>query len=156
MQNAFQTMVILPAELSHSQSPGTRQTYWKATLPDGKLSIIPDTGAFGSVTGSDLARQLAICAKENGAEVTTDKLDKPFIVGGVGCGTQTCNYRLNINLAVPRTDGTATIMKWRPPIVEGGGAHLPGLLGLDSLEENRAILDVGNKKMIYPGPGEVT
>ena len=32
---------------------------------------------------------------------------------------------------------------------------MPGLLGLDSLEKNRAIIDTGKRIMIYPGPGEV-
>ena len=46
-------------------------------------------------------------------------------------------------------------MNLKPPIVVGTGEGLPGLLGLDSLEQNRAMLDVGGKKMIYPGPGEL-
>ena len=46
-------------------------------------------------------------------------------------------------------------MNWTPPIIEGTGEGLPGLLGLNNLEENRAILDIGSRKMIYPGPGEV-
>ena len=32
--------------------------------------------------------------------------------------------------------------------------HLPGLLGMDSLEKNRAIIDAGKGRLIYPGPGE--
>jgi hypothetical protein len=39
--------------------------------------------------------------------------------------------------------------------VEGNGEDLPGLLGLRSLETDRAILDMGNKKLYFPGPGEV-
>ena len=103
-----------------------------------------------------MARELATDAIANGATVTTEKLDKPFVIGGVGNGTQSCHFRLNIDLAVPTTNGSATTFNWKPPIVEGTGSGLPGLLGLNSLEENRAIIDVGNKKMIYPGPGEVT
>ena len=45
--------------------------------------------------------------------------------------------------------------EWTSPIVEGNGEHLPGLLGMDSLECNRAIIDAGNGRLIYPGPGEV-
>ena len=155
--SSAQQFVIGPAERGHSNSePAVRATNWKATLPNGEKIIIPDTGAFGSVTGAILARELAIEAKKHGANVSTEKLDSPFVIGGVGNGTQTCHYRLNIDLAVPETNGSATTMNWKPPIVEGTGEGLPGLLGLNSLEENRAILDVGNKKMMYPGPGEVT
>ena len=152
-----QQFVIGPAELGHSHSePAVRATFWKATLPNGDKTIIPDTGAFGSVTGAILARELAIEAKKHGANVSTEKLDTPFVIGGVGNGTQTCHYQLNIDLAVPETNGSATTMTWKPPIVGGSGEGLPGLLGLNSLEENRAILDVGNQQIIYPGPGKVT
>jgi len=145
---AFQsTMVILPAQAGSSPHANLSQySYWAAKLPSGQLSIIPDTGAFGSATGSDLAREIALCAKLNGANVTQTKMDKPFTIGGVGHGTQTCNYRLNVDLAVPHCDGTASYRNWKPPIVEGTGSGLPGLLGLDSLEENRAIIDTGNKR----------
>ena len=148
----------MPASLghaSHSTSAAVRATFWKAALPNGELCIIPDSAAFGSVTGSDVAREIAKSAKEAGFHVSQEKLDKPFVIGGVANGTQTCNYRLNADLGVPLTDGTAATMNWKPPIVEGSGSGLPGLLGLDSMEENRAILDIGNKKLIYPGPGEV-
>ena len=33
---------------------------------------------------------------------------------------------------------------------------MPGLVRLNDLEKNRAILDIGGKKLIYPGPGKVT
>ena len=41
------------------------------------------------------------------------------------------------------------------PIVEGTGSELPGLFGLRSMEQQRAILDTDNRKLIFPGPGEV-
>ncbi len=74
-------------------------------------------------------------SKEHGAKVYTEKLDKPFVIGGVGNGTQTCHFRPNIDLAVPETNGSATTMNWTPPIVEGTGEGLPGLLGLNSFSE---------------------
>jgi len=101
-----------------------------------------------------LARAVATAAKANGARVSQETLTTPVIVGGVGNGTQTCKYALDVDLAVPTDDGsTATPYRWRAPIVED--SNLLGLLGLDSLRRERAIIDVGNKRMIYPGPGEV-
>ena len=77
-------------------------------------------------------------------------------IGGVGQGTQTCQYALKTTLAVEHLgDGAAHLHEWTAPIVEGDGEHLPGLLGMDSLEANRAIIDAGNGRLIYPGPGEV-
>ena len=78
-------------------------------------------------------------------------------IGGVGQGRETCNYALKMNLAVEHIgDGTAHLHEWTAPIVEGSGEHLPSLLGMDSLEANRAIIDTGTGRLIYPGPGEVT
>ena len=41
------------------------------------------------------------------------------------------------------------------PIVSGKGSDLPGLLGLQSLEASRAVLDVGGRKLHLLGPGEL-
>ena len=40
-------------------------------------------------------------------------------------------------------------------IVEEPGDNLPGLLGMDVLKSRRAIMDIGNKRLIFPGAGEV-
>ena len=41
------------------------------------------------------------------------------------------------------------------PVVEGTGEALPGLLGLKTLEEKRAILDMGTRELHMLGHGEV-
>ena len=43
----------------------------------------------------------------------------------------------------------------RAGIVEEPGENLPGLLGLDVLKSRRAIMDIGNKQLIFPGAGPV-
>ena len=58
-------------------------------------------------------------------------------------------------IAVPQRGGSATLQHLRSPIVEGTGSHLPGLLGLETLEAQGAILDMGRKMLIFPGSGEV-
>ena len=117
--------------------------------------MILDTGAFTSIIGALLARALARIAVENGVPVEQVKLDKPMTIGGAGKGTETCNYALKTTLAVEHSDGAAYLHEWEAPTVEGNGEHLPGLLGMDSLEKNKAIIDAGNGRLIYPGPGEV-
>ena len=128
-----QTFPIWPASVgtgssSSQQQPIVKDAFWNATLPNGQLSIIPDTGACGSITGAKVARAIVARAKQHGAKVDQKKLDKPFTVGGVGNGTQTCNWKLDVDLAVPYEDGTAGTYNWQPPIVEGTGEDLPGLL----------------------------
>ena len=147
----------MPSEAGpHTTDPAVRATLWKATLPNGEQTIIPDTGAFESVTGAKLARVLTKDAVQHGARACIEKSEKPFTIGGVGEGTQSCHSRLNIDLAVPTTSGSSSSMNWTHPIVEGAGEGMRGLLGLNDLEKNRAILDIGGKRLIYPGPGDVT
>ena len=69
--------VIMPAEFGRSTAdPALRATLWKATLPNGEKTITPDTGAFESVTGAILARELAKDAVANVAKVCIEQLGK--------------------------------------------------------------------------------
>ena len=122
----------------------------------GQLFLIIDTGAFTSIIGSLLARALASKAKDAGMKVEQVLFEKPMKIGGVGSGTQECRYALKTTLAVNHIGSDESHPHtWSAPIVEGDGSHLPGLLGMDSLEKNRGIVDVGGGRLIYPGPGEV-
>jgi len=79
----------------------------------------------------------------------------PLNIQGVGNGHQVCNYKMICPLAIPHDDGVTRLHKITSPIVEGSGEELPGLLGLKSLEADRAILDTGNRTLIFPGRGNV-
>ena len=81
----------------------------------GRLALIIDTGAFSSIVGALLARALAQIAVDNGVPVEQVKLDKPMTIGGVGKGTETCNYALKTTLAVEHSDGTAHLHTWEAP-----------------------------------------
>ena len=148
---------IFPARLGvHNNDTVTSESYLTTSTLKDRLALIIDAGAFTSITGATLARSLAMAAKKNGVPVEQVKLDKPMKIGGVGQGTETCNYALKTTLAVEHIgDGASHLHEWTAPIVEGNGEHLPGLLGMDSLEKNRAIIDAGRGRLIYPGPGEV-
>ena len=80
---------------------------------------------------------------------------EPLNIQGVGNGHQTCKYKLQCQLAIPHNDGKTRLHKITAPIVEGSGSELPGLLGLKSLEADRAIVDTGNRTLIFPGKGDV-
>ena len=143
---------IFPARLGvHNNDSVASQSYLTTSTLKDRLALIIDTGAFTSITGATLARSLAMVAKQNGVPVEQVKLDKPMKIGGVGQGTETCNYALKTTLAVEHIgDGASHLHEWTAPIVEGNGEHLPGLLGMDSLEKNRAIIDAGRGRLIYP------
>lgn len=99
---------------------------------------------------------MGTAAAKYGHEASLIKLGKPMQVGGVGQGTETCRYAIKTFLAIKHSDDNrGHLREWTAPIVDGNGVNLPGFLGMDSLEGNRAIADAGNGRLIYPGPGEV-
>ena len=117
--------------------------------------MIVDPGAWTNLMGAKLARKLVQRALSAGQKPTQNKMEQ-LNIQGVGNGSQSCNFKLQCPIAVPHDDGHAHLHKISTPIVEGSGADLPGLLGLRSLETDRAILDTGNRKLYFPGPGDVT
>ena len=65
------------------------------------------------------------------------------------------NYKMVCPIAVPHADGRTHLHQLTAPIVEGDGAQLPGLLGLRTMEHEKAVLDMGNQELILPGPGGI-
>ena len=143
-------------------APGTEPVagapyYHAATqLPDGQLSMIIDPGAWTNLMGVSTAKQLSERAVKAGHTPTQEQMPRPLNVQGVGNGTQQCRYQLKTPIAVPDQTGKATLHSITIPIVEGaGGAEIPGLLGLRSMESLRAVLDMGRHELILPGAGEI-
>ena len=82
-------------------------------------------------------------------------MSNPLQIQGVGNGSQKCEWQMECPIAVPHHEGTAHKHTLTTPIVTGAGKDLPGLLGLKSLEAQRAILDTSGQTLISPGPGKV-
>ena len=93
-------------------------------------------------------------ALEHGYEPEQLPMTK-MIVNGVGKGSQEANFKVVCPIAVPHNDGKTHLHQITAPIVEGTGSGLPGLLGLRTLQQERAILDMGRQELIFPGQGEV-
>jgi hypothetical protein len=129
--------------------------YHTATqLPNGQISFIVDPGAWTNLVGAKLARALTQRAIANGHRPKQEKMNT-LSIQGVGNGSQACNWKLVCPIAVPHSDGHAHLHSIEAPIVEGTGEDLLGLYGLKSMEQRRAILDTGNRKLYFPGPGDV-
>ena len=79
----------------------------------------------------------------------------PLNIQGVGNGSQQCEWEVTCPIAVTHAEGGTHVHEITAPIVRGTGAELPGLLGLRSLEQKRAILDCGRQMLIFPGQGDV-
>ena len=105
--------------------------------------------------GADLARKLATRALTTGHVPKQKPLAEPLNIRGVGNGSQACNWSVTCPIATPTGSSSSVLSTLTTPVVEGSGKELPGLLGLKTLESQRAILDVENRMLHFPGPGEV-
>ena len=121
--------------------------YWQylssTRLPTGRASFIIDPRAWTNLVGQETARQLAKAALNHGHRPEQKRISG-FSVQGVGNGVQDCNWEMDVPIAIPTVGGRSVLQRLRTPIVGGSGASLPGLLGLKTLEEERAILDIRN------------
>ena len=147
---------------AHSQAshfpwwPEFAGSYHVATqLPDGRLSLIVDPGAWTNLLGSNLARRISVKAIAAGYKPAQERMSEPLSVRGVGKGSQHCPWKIISPIATPTVDGPSVLSRVTSPVVEGDGADLPGLLGLRTIESHRGILDTSRRELIFPGPGEV-
>ena len=126
-------------------------------LPTG-LSIIVDPGAYTNLAGIKWVQEQAAVAKQHKHSSKQDKMKTPLGVSGVGNGSQKCVWQGQVPIAVdgeyPSGQNTC-VHKFECPIVEGEGKDLPALLGLKSMSEKNAVLEMtpGKECLIFPGPG---
>jgi len=133
----------------------TQLLYHANTQIAGRLSMIVDPGAWISMFGKTIARALTRTAIAAGYKPEQNKLENCIGIAGVGNGANKIQYNFDGPIAIPSEDGTSRLFNLSAGIVEEPGEELPGLLGMDVLRSRRAIMDIGNKRLIFPGEGEV-
>ena len=121
-------------------------------LPDGRLGLLVDTGAWGNLQGEVWCKRAASEAQKAGHEPKQTRLVQPMNVHGVGKGSQSALWECSIPTALTRTDTTVGLTTYTAPVV--AGADLPPLLGLRSLKANRVVLDLVRNELIMCGPGD--
>ena len=122
-------------------------------MADGNLGLLIDPGSYGNLCGQAWAEEAAKRAREQGytAEFTSRK--NPLTVGGVGKGSQTCTQDVLLPAVMERSDGTVQVGTYNAPVIQGSAT--PALLGLKSLREHRALLDISSGMLHLCAPGEV-
>jgi hypothetical protein len=130
----------------------TAAFHTETRLADGRPSILIDPGSVGNLGGDRWARIVAKCALEHGRKPTQVKRDRPLNVSGVGNGSQACTHNCLLPVAFRRTDDAHSRGTFQVPVVPN--SDLPGLLGLQSLRDRRAILDCTTLQLHFLGPGD--
>lgn len=111
--------------------PTTVGAYHTATqLPDDRVSIFIDPGAWANLIGEELPHSLAKRAIEAGHRPSQERLETPLRIQGVGQGHQDRAWYIKCPIAAPTDAGPAGLHQFAAPVVRGSGSNLPGLLGL--------------------------
>ena len=118
----------------------------KVKLPQGEALLV-DTGAIKPLAGDAWVRRVATTAELHGRGTTFVPLEHPMHVEGVGQGSSSCTHRAVLPIAME--DGITG--SYSPAVVPN--SEIPALLGYDTLEGRRVLLDTYNGKYIEVGPG---
>ena len=117
----------------------------KVRLEKGE-SLLVDTGAPKNMTGDAWFLRVSELAKGHGFGSTLLPLKSHISVEGVGAGASSCTQEGTVPIAL----ATGEHAHYRAPIVSN--SQIPALLGLESLESRRSILDLVHGKLIELGP----
>ena len=129
----------------------TAQAYHTSVrLSDGRPGLLVDPGSYGNLVGE---QWLANAAAGIGQAPETMRRANPLQVGGVGAGAQTCHVDCRLPMQLQRSDGSQASSSFASPVVHGSGC--PALLGLKSLQNHRAILDMSTNMLHFAGTGDV-
>ncbi len=111
----------------------------------GQLGLLVDPGSYGNLVGEHWIQDATRVAGENGYQ--TSKTSRvPLEVGGVGKGTQRCTQEITVPAALRSSDGSITKASFSAPMIPS--STCPALLGLKSLVEHRAVLDLSEQRLI--------
>ena len=132
----------------YSDHKGTR-------LPNGKPALLIDSGSKGNISGPSFVRSQAKAAMQSGkaqCQPTQKKRDKPLRVGGIGSGSPTADCDCTLPISLRQTNGALTKGTFTTPTLEAS-SDIPGLLGLEALMAENAVIDFANLKVYLCGPG---
>ena len=120
-------------------------------LPNDEVGLMPDTGAHDGLCGDQWARRQAMKCNEYQKKVSQQTLMEPRYVAGVGNGSQQANYEVELSTGMIDTSGVYHEEVFKAPCLENSG--VPGLMGIQSLERNDALIRCKTGEIWFLGPG---
>ncbi len=119
---------------------------------DGTKGMVVDSGSVFNFSGDNWAADIGQDAATLGRRPKHVKRDRPLKVSGVGEGSQAATYNIELPCCFEKADGSYASGTFDAPCVKG--SQLPGLLGLNSLEGNRGLIDFTTSKLYFLGSGD--
>lgn len=153
-ENAFPWWPIPETEQQRIDAVTDQERSFHASVrcANGALGLLVDPGSYGNLVGSEWLQEVQSTLQDKGIDSEVRPRGAPLRVGGVGKGAQRCNQDMTIPLAMARQDGSIKGGTFTAPVIESSSA--PALLGLRSLTEHRAVLDLVSNQLHLLGPGE--
>ena len=143
---------VVPDSSSSNRAQGASQAYHTSVcLANGRTGLLIDPGSYGNLVGEEWLVNASVRMQR---EPGYAERQQPLSVGGVGRGSQVCSRDCQLPIAITRTDGSVALGTYNAPVVSSSGC--PALLGLRSLQENRALLDLERNQLHFLGQGEMT
>ena len=125
----------------------------RVQLCDGEIGILPDTGAHDGLCGSKFARAQADACKQYGKSATQRKLEVPRTAQGVGHGVQSTDYMISLTAGLEDVHGNRYEETYEAPCLDNSSC--PGLMGIQSLKRNDALIRCSTGEMWFLGKGGV-
>ena len=141
----------------------TDQTTHAAHFPAGVVPptagphpvVIIDPGSVGNLAGDAWAKSVAQAAARSGKSPVCKQRRAPLSVSGVGHGAQSCEWDSHLPVALAtRGSGGKEMLSGTLTVPTIHASNLPGLLGLASLKQNRALIDTVSNRVYFMGPGD--
>ena len=119
----------------------------RTRLSDNRPGLLVDPGAHDNLVGDRTASRMEEIV---GVEAKSLRMNKPLSVEGVGKNAQSAAAAKRMAVRLSNDEGAVVPGSFTAPVISD--SDLPPLLGLKSLKSFRCILDIGNNKLIMPGP----
>ena len=91
-----------------------------------------------------------------GNHARAEPLRTPQQFSGVGPGSLTASWKVEMPVATKAPDGTLNPVEcFQAPIIDDSTSEIPALLGLKSMRERGGVLEMrgGKEVLTFPGPG---
>ena len=112
--------------------------------------LLIDIGARDNLTGEAWVRRVGNILSKHGLNVEASPMEHPLTVEGVGAGSQECREQARVPMMLATGDSGTYVA----PVIPN--SEVPALLGMVTLENRRALVDVAGRKLHFLGEGDYT
>jgi hypothetical protein len=141
----------MPQDSNYTADDNSFLASSRKALSAERPAFLLDIGSPGNLTGAPWATRVAQLAKENGLRSKQTLRRTPLHVSGVGTGGQEAKWDATLPICLQTEDGRLVQGAFTTPILD---TDLPSLLGLNTMVEQRAVIDLRKLTITFCGPDD--